>query len=32
MTAVSCDMSEISTSDERRLFHVRKRKVGPSIN
>ena len=32
VTAVSCDMSEISTSNERRLLHVRKRKVGPSIN
>ena len=32
VTTVSCDMSEISTSNERRLLHVRRRKVGPSIN
>lgn len=32
VTTVSCDMSEISTSNKTRLLHVRKRKVGPSIN
>ena len=32
VTTVSCDMSEISASNKTLLLHVRKRKVGPSIN